>query len=140
MSCATAISETLDRAFRAAHLLTASADLAEEAVLGGIAVLDSSDDVEKVLVAKTVDFVIRQSGQYPHRLEGTLSVLPQELRHLLLLAPVSRDCFVLRTLFGIAPPHCAATLNLTLEEFEEALYAAYEQLPKGKEMEFRHDG
>jgi hypothetical protein len=57
---ASAISETLDHAFRAALMLTGSADLAENAVLDGIAGLESSEDVEKALVAKTIESVIRQ--------------------------------------------------------------------------------
>jgi hypothetical protein len=125
---ASAISETLGHAFRAAFLLTGTADLAEDAVLEGIAGLESADDVEKALVAKTIESVIRQRPDFPNQLEHALMILPDELQRLVLLAPVSRDCFLLRILFGITPAKCAATLNLTIEEFEESLCAALQQL------------
>src|SRR5688500_7115397 len=84
---ASAISETLDHAFRAALLLTGSADLAENAVLDGIAGLESSDNVETALVAKTIEFVIRQRADFPNQSEHTLALLPHELQRLILLAP-----------------------------------------------------
>jgi hypothetical protein len=125
---ASAISETLDYAFRAAFLLTGRADLAENAVLNGIAGLDSNDDVEKALVPKTIEFVIRQRTDLPNQLEHALARLPHELQRLILLAPVPRDCFLLRVLFGIPVANCATILNLTIEEFEESLCAAFQQL------------
>jgi hypothetical protein len=115
-----AFSETLDHAFRAALLLSGSAELAEEAVSRGIGGLDFSDAVEKVLVAKTVEFVIKRSD-YPYRLQHALALLPHELRWLIHLAPVSRDCFLLRVLCRIPAASCAAILDLTIEEFEESL-------------------
>jgi hypothetical protein len=125
---ARAISETLDRAFRAALLLTGSADLAENAVLDGIARLDSNDDAEGALFVKTIESVIRRRAEFPNQLEHSRAPLPQELQRLILLAPVSRDCFILRFLFGIIPANCAAILNLTIEEFEESLCAGLQQL------------
>jgi hypothetical protein len=123
-----AISETLDPAFRAAFLLTGRADVAENAVLDGIDALQCRDDVEKTLVAKTIESVIRQRAKFPKDLEQALAHFPEELHRLILLAPVSRDCFMLRILFGIRPENCAAILNLTSHEFEEALYVAFQQL------------
>jgi hypothetical protein len=126
---ASAISEALDHAFRAALLLTGRADLAENAVLDGIAGLDSCDDVEKALVVKTIQSVIRRRGDFPNELERALGLLPHELqRRLVPLVPASRDCFVLRILFGVTPANCAAILNLTIEEFEEALCAGFQQM------------
>ena len=125
---ASAISETLDHAFRAALLLTGSAGLAEKAVLDGIAGLESGDNLEKALVAKTIESVIRQRADFPNQLEHTLERVPHEIQRLMLLAPVSRDCFILRILFGVTPANCARILNLTIEEFEESLYAAFQQL------------
>ena len=126
---ASAISEAVDHAFRAALLLTSSADFAETAVLNGIAGLETSDDVEQAVVAKTIDFVLRQRADHPNRSEHSLALLPHEFHWLLVLAPVSRDCFLLRILFGITPLTCAAILNLTIEEFEESLRSAFERLP-----------
>ena len=123
-----AISETLDLAFRAALLLTGGADLAENAVLAGIAALQCGDDVGKTLFAKTIQAAIRQRTKSPNGIERALAHLPEELRGLLFLAPVPRDCFTLRTLFEIRPENCAAILNLTIHEFEQALHAALQQL------------
>ncbi|MGH9630521.1 MAG: hypothetical protein ACRD7E_19595, partial [Bryobacteraceae bacterium] len=125
---ANAISETLDRAFRAAFLLTGNADLAENAVLNGIAGLESDDHAEKMIVAKTIESLIRHRPDLPHGLDRALALLPHEFQRLVLLAPVSRACFLLRILFGITPTNCAMALNLTIEEFEESLRAALEQL------------
>jgi len=126
---AKAISEALNDALQAAFLLTGSVDLAENAVLHGIAGVESSDDVEKDLVVKTVEVVIRQRIDSPNRLEDALAVLPPEFRRLIWLTPVPRDCFILRILFGISPANCAAILNLTIEQFEVSLCVALRQLP-----------
>jgi hypothetical protein len=126
---ARSISETVNDAFRAAFLLTGSADLAENAFLHGIAGLESSDDLSNALLAKTIRFVIWQQANVPNRLERTLALLPDELQRLIRLAPVPRDCFMLRILFGINAANCAAILNLTIEQFEVSLCAALRQLP-----------
>ena len=68
---ATATSEC---SFRATLLLTRRADLAENAVLDGIAALESSDDVEKALVAKTIEFAIRSRADFPNHLEQELAL------------------------------------------------------------------
>ena len=103
---APAISESLERAYCAALLLTGSAELAERALLRGIAGLEFGEDLEKTLVAKTVEFVIKRPD-YGYRLERALALLPHhELRRLIHLAPDSRDCFLLRVLFG-TPPRAA---------------------------------
>ena len=126
---ASAISEAVEHAFRAAFLLTSSADFAETAVLNGIAGLETSDDVTKALVAKTIDFVIRQRAVHPNRSVHWLPFLPHEFHWLRVLAPVSRDCFLLRVLFRIPTATCAAILNLTIGEFEGSLRDAFDRLP-----------
>ena len=127
-----AISEALEDAFRAAFLLTGSADSAENAVLNGIASLESTDDIEKALLAKTVAYVLRQRAEFPNGLEDALMLLPHELQRLVLLSPVSRDCFLVRMLFGVPVAGCVAILKLTVENFEETLRDAFEQLSKGR--------
>jgi hypothetical protein len=117
-------SATLADAFRAAFLLTGSVDAAENAVMNGVAALDSSDDLESALVANTVELVMLQGA----RLEHAFSMLPCELSRLLLLAPLSRDCYLLGVLFGLTPAKCAALLNLRIDDFEELLCEAVEQL------------
>ena len=126
---AAAVSGTLELAYRAALLLTGSAELAEITVLNGIASLEIGDDVEKTLVSKTVEFVIRRPD-YEDRVKRALALLPHdELRRLIYLGPKSRDIFLLRVLFGIPSASCAAILNLTIEEFEGSLSAALRRLP-----------
>ena len=126
---AAAVSGTLAGAYRAALLLTGSAELAEIAVLNGIASLQTGDDVEETLVAKTVEFVIKHPD-YEYRLQRALALLPHdELRRLVHLAPKPRDSFLLRVLFGIPSASCAVILNLTIEEFEGSLSAALRRLP-----------
>lgn len=117
---ATTTSEALDNAFRAAFLLTGSADLAEHGVLNGIASLEPNDHVEDTLLAITIESVIRQYA---------MALLPHELQHLIQLAPRYRNCFLLRVLFRIPVPGCVVILRLTTEEFEDSLRAAFEQLP-----------
>lgn len=123
------VAETLSDAFRAAFLLTGRADSAEDAVSQGIMALESCDDIEKALVAKTVEFVYRQRMSFPNRLEHAMARLPLELQRLIWLSPVSRDCFILRILFGISAAKCASILNLTIEQFAVSLRAALLQLP-----------
>jgi DNA-directed RNA polymerase specialized sigma24 family protein len=54
---------------------------------------------------------------------------PQELRRLFMLQPLSRDCFVLRILVGLSTEVCAELLDVSITEFEDAVYAALTQLP-----------
>jgi hypothetical protein len=131
-SSASAISETLDHAFRAALLLTGGDDLAEDAVRCGIAALQCGDDIEKTLVVKTIESAIRQRAKSSNGLDRALARLPEELHWVMLLDPVPRDCFMLRTLFGVRPEHCTAILNLTTEEFEVGLNAAWQQIEAQK--------
>ncbi|MCI0625621.1 MAG: hypothetical protein L0387_28905 [Acidobacteria bacterium] len=56
---ASAISETHDHAFRAALMLVGRAALAEKVGPDGIGGVESSNDVEKALVAKAVESAAR---------------------------------------------------------------------------------
>jgi hypothetical protein len=121
-------SGTIDKAFLAAYLLAGSSETAENAVLDGIAALDFSGMTERVLVAETVKAAIRRRIQVPCP-SDRVSSCPPELKRLALLAPVSRDCFVLGVLCRMTPGLCSAILNLTAQAFGDALCAAYQQLP-----------
>jgi hypothetical protein len=92
---AVSVSEVLEHAFRAALMLTGRADLAENAVLDGIAGLESNDDLEKALVGKTVESAFRRRANFPNQSQQALALLPRELYRLISLAPVSRDCYIL---------------------------------------------
>ena len=129
MTARSDIYTALDEAFRAAFLLTASADVAEHAVLDGIAALESGHMVDDVLLVETVKSAIQRRADFPDQLERPPSHLRLELRRLFLLTPVSRDCFILRVLLRIPLATCSAVLHLTTSEFENVLCAALQELP-----------
>ena len=123
------ISQALDGAFRAAFMLTGSTQAAEHAVLDGIAATEFDSAGDDVFLLETVKAAIQWRPNSTHRSQQPPSCLPLELRRLLLLAPISRDCFVLRILLGLTPRTCSAILQLTIEEARQTLCAALEALP-----------
>jgi hypothetical protein len=123
------VSRALDGAFRAALMLTGSTHAAEHAVLDGIAATEFDSVVSDVFLLETVKAAIQRRPDSAHQSQQPPSRLPLELRRLFLLAPISRDCLVLRILLGITPRTCSAMLNLTIEEAHQALCAALEALP-----------
>jgi hypothetical protein len=129
MTAQSEVSKALDEAFRAAFLLTGSTEVAENAVLDGIATLKFGNFADDVLLVETAKSAIQRSAQFPDQLDQAPSHLPLELRRLFLLAPISRDCFVLRVLLGITPGTCSGMLHLTIQETEEVLCAALQELP-----------
>jgi hypothetical protein len=122
-------SKALDGAFRAALMLTGSTQAAEHAVLDGIATTEFDCVVNDVFLLETVKAAIQRRSDFPHRSQWPPPNLPLELRRLFLLAPTSRDCFVLQILLGITPRTYSGMLHLTIEEAQEALCAALEALP-----------
>ncbi len=122
-------SKALYEASRAALLITASAEAAEYAVLRGIAALEFGHIGDDVLLVETIKAVIQQRADFPSQSESTVSQLPRELQRLFLLAPISRDCFMLRVLLGIPIGTCSRILRLGIEEIGEVLCAALQELP-----------
>jgi len=120
----------LDEAFRGAWFLTGSTEAAENAVLDGIAALDFGRIADDVLLIETVKSAMRRRTDLTSRSEQAFSHLPWELQRLFLLAPRSRGCFVLRVLLGITVVSCSRILRLGIEEFEETLCAALQELPR----------
>ena len=123
------VSHAVDEAFCAALLLTGSTEVAENAVLDGIAALAFGAIVDDVLLIETVKSAIQRRADFPAQSEQATSHLPLELRRLFLLAPISRDCFVLRFRLGITPGTFSGMLHLTTQETEEVLCAALQELP-----------
>jgi DNA-directed RNA polymerase specialized sigma24 family protein len=120
------IPSALDMAFRAALLLAGNTKTAEASVMDGIGACE--DLSHRGLLIEAVRSTIRRrtkSADAPDALE----LLPPELRRLLILQPLSRDCFVLRILVGLSPEVCAELLDVSITEFEEAVCAALNQLP-----------
>jgi hypothetical protein len=91
--------------------------------------LESGHIVEDVLLVETAKSAILRRADFPAQLKQAPSHLRLELRRLFLLAPVSRDCFVLRVLLRIPLATCSAVLHLTMHEIEEVLCAALQELP-----------
>jgi len=116
----------LDMAFRTAVLLTGATKTAEAAVIHGI---DACEDLSPhgLLVEAVRSAVRRQvnSADGPYEVER----LPPELQRLFTLQAVLRRCFVLRILLGLSPEVCAELLEISVSEFENALYGALTQLP-----------
>jgi hypothetical protein len=122
--------KALEEAFRAALLLTGSMEAAEYAVLGGIAALESGDNAGDILLVETAKAVIQWRADFPTQSESALSRHPRELQRVVRLAPISRDCFMLRVLLGIKAGTCSRILGLGTDEFGEVLCAALQELPR----------
>ena len=115
----------LDMAFRTALLLTGDTRTAEAAVMQGIGACEdvSSGD----LLIEAVRSAVRRrtkSSDGPYEVDG----LPAELRRLFMLQPLFRHCFVLRILVGLSPEVCAELLEISVIEFEGAMYGALTEL------------
>ena len=120
-------SKSLEEAFRAALLLTGSPEAAEYAVMCGITALEFGHIAGDVLLVETAMAAIQCRANFPTQSEPLL--LPRECQRLLLFAPISGDCFILRVLLGINVGTCSRILRLGMEEFREALHAALQELP-----------
>jgi len=121
---------TLDEAFRAAFMLTGSIEVAETAVLDGIAALESIHAAGEALIFESVKSAIQRRTSCSDQCAQAFADLPVELRRLFLLAPFNRDCFVLRILVGIPSATCAAVLRVPVHKIDAFLCAALQDLPR----------
>jgi hypothetical protein len=113
-------------AFRTALLLAGATKTAELAVLDGI---DACENIShRSLPIETVRSTIRRRAESPAVLDG-INLLPPELRLLLGLQPIFRDCFVLRILVQLPPESCVELLKISITEYDDALCGALTQLP-----------
>jgi hypothetical protein len=124
------VSKALDEAFRAALMLTGSMQAAEHAVSNGIASTEWYGAGDDAFLFETVKAAIRRRPDSLTHSQPPPSHLPLELRRLFLLTPISRDCFVLRILLGIAVGTCSRILHRRVEEIEDVLCAALQELPR----------
>jgi hypothetical protein len=119
-------SGTVHTAFRAALLLAGTTKTAELAVLDGI---DACENIShRSLLIETVRATIRRRAESPAVLDG-INLLPAELRRLLGLQPIFRDCFVLHILVQLPREVCVELLAISIPEYEDALLGALNQLP-----------
>jgi hypothetical protein len=116
----------LDMAFRTAVLLTGATKSAEVAVIHGISACEELSP--HGLLTEAVRSAVRLQANSAN---GAYEVecLPPELRHLFMLQPLPRHCFVLRILASLSPEVCAELLGVSITEFEDALYTALIELP-----------
>jgi hypothetical protein len=121
-----AMPSAFDVAFRMALLLTGDTRTAEAAVMHGIGVCE--DLSPGGLLTEAIKSAVRRrtkSSDGPCEVE----CLPPELRRLFMLQPLPRHCFVLRVLVGLSSEVCADLLDVSVTEFEYAVYRALTQLP-----------
>jgi hypothetical protein len=90
MTAKSEASKTLDEAFRAALLLTGSTEVAENAVLDGIAASEFGHIVDDILL-EAVDSAIQRRAAFSDQSAQVPSHLPLELRRLFLINPISRE-------------------------------------------------
>jgi DNA-directed RNA polymerase specialized sigma24 family protein len=107
-------------------LLAGATRVAELAVLDGIEACGNIS--HRSLLIATVQSTIRRRAESLAGLDG-INLLPPELRRVLGLQPIFRDCFVLRILVQLPPEECAELLNISITEYDDALSAALKQLP-----------
>ena len=120
------MSNALDMAFRTALLLTGDTRTAEAALTHSIGACE--DLSPGGLLIEAVRSAVRRrtkSSDGPYEVE----CLPTELRRLFMLQPLPRHCFVLRVLVGLSPEVCAELLDISVIEFEDAVYETLTQLP-----------
>jgi hypothetical protein len=120
------IQDAVNTAFRVALLLGCDITTAEAAVLDGIGACE--DVSRQSLLIEAVRSTLRRRASSADA-PAADKLLPGELRRLFRLQPLLRDCFVLRILLGLSPEGCTGLLNISVTDFEDALYAALKQLP-----------
>jgi hypothetical protein len=101
-------SKALEEAFRAALMLTGCQEAAEYAVLGGITALEFGHIADDILLVETAKAAIQCRADFPGQSEPALLQHTPEFQRLLLLAPISRDCFMSRVLLGINVGTCSS--------------------------------
>ena len=106
------MSRILHRAFLTALMLTCSVRRAEAAVLQAIAGRACKGQLLQVLVIDTVKLCLEPTANVPKEVRHTHSILPRDLRRVLLLSHTHRLCFVLHVLVGLPSSICSQLLQL----------------------------
>jgi DNA-directed RNA polymerase specialized sigma24 family protein len=119
------IEQTVSRAFRTAHLLTASIRQAESAVLEAIDSFDPDVDTAESLFQNAILAAVRCPSSESQSNE---SFEPLELQAVLNLSENLRRCFVLRVLVGLSHRSCARLLRLSVGTVNEYTCAALQRL------------
>ena len=119
-------SEYLEEMFKAALLLTGSAEAAEESVLEGIESWDTGEAFGASVFHATLKAAISKALQQgsPGEREISSLRLPDELSRVLLLPTALRFCFVLRSLIGLPRAECSQLLKLGGDRLDEQCVSA----------------
>ncbi len=120
------IQGAVNSAFWVALLLGCDTTTAEAAVLDGIGACE--DVSHQSLLIEAVRSTFRRRANSAAAAPDAVQLLPVELLCLFRMPRRLRDCFVLRILLGISPEVAAELLNISVTEFEDAFYAALDQL------------
>jgi DNA-directed RNA polymerase specialized sigma24 family protein len=115
--------ERLCNAFWVAMLLTGDAARAEEVVRDAIEFLDSDDLSTDALLIFVGTLALQLGGEESDQLE-----LPEELRNLIRLPRMLRQCFVLRILLGWPEGRCARLMHAEDWQIFEAVVEAVSRL------------
>ena len=132
MTAHSVISNSFSKVFFTIILLNRSAKRAEAAMLEGIESLNIDADANENLLRTSIAAAVqaeRRLGIPPQgEIEEARSILPRELRRVLLLRANLRLCFVMRVLAAIPGEECARLLRLTSDEVEEFTCSALQAL------------
>jgi len=95
--------------------------------IGGARRIDACGNISlRSLLLETVRSAVRRRAESQTVPDG-ISLLPPELRRILRLQPRSRDCFVLGILVPLPPDVSVELLDVSIAEYEDALYGALNQ-------------
>jgi hypothetical protein len=119
------VRDALRTAFWAAVLVGGDSAIAEAAVLQGI---EASEDVSSPSFLTTVVSAAIRGRATAAQGRNTPEPFPSELHPLFLLTSLDLDCFVLRFVLGFTSETCALVLQVTVEDFNTALYSALGQI------------
>jgi hypothetical protein len=122
---------TLRRAFFASLLLAADAEEAESAVLEAIQLWNSAEEPCEALFRNAVRVVLRnrvQRSSQADTFEAAESGFPVQLRGILRLPLLVRQCYVLRLLVGFSQQSVARMLDLSADEVSQHTCVALQRL------------
>jgi hypothetical protein len=120
------------KAFWAALLLTGDAARAEEAVQEAIDFLDADDLFSDALLLFVSTMALRLDGD-----ESALPLLPKDLRNVMRLPRMKRQCFVLRILLGFTEGRCARLLHVQDQRISDELCLALSELASMSDIDGR---
>lgn len=122
----------IQRTFMTSLLLSGSTERAEAAVLEAIRCLDSGDASGETLLWRAIEAAIAPPPRVDMRPtsenDSAAASLPRELRRVLRLTTVLRQCFVLRIFAGLPREVCAHLLHLDVCQVDEGTCAAAQAL------------